>query len=339
MPAKNRIKVEIQPDYRKKGLIWYPTYYATFDGIYTLNNPEDITQKVRLHFDFPASGATYDAFAMHLDGQRLMVPVDTRTGINEIVELAPGAAAEFRIQYKTRGKGTWRYQMDKNIGRVQDFELSVKTGFKDIDYTEENSFSPMETIPQKDGMLVVWKASDLITNADIGIVVPEKLNPGPLTTRITYFAPVCLFFFFILIAAISIMYKIEIHPMHYLFVAGGFFAFHLLLSYMAGQIWIHAAFIISAITSVALVTGYLAKTFGREFPWKAALGGQLFFLVLFSYSFFIEGITGLTVTIGSIITLAALMWVTAHVNWDDVFKKVAKDNVKGETLQPPAYEM
>lgn len=339
MPVKNRIKVDIKPDYRKKGLIWYPTYHTAFDGTYTLQNPEDVMQKVRLHFDFPAPGATYDAFAMHLDGKRLVVPVDTRTGIDEIIELAPGAAAEFRIQYKTRGKGTWRYQMDENTGRVQDFELAVRTGFKNIDYTAENSFSPMEIQPQKDGMLVIWKASDLITNADIGIVVPEKLNPGPLTTRITYFAPVCLFFFFILIATISIMYKINIHPMHYLFVAAGFFAFHLLLSYMAGRIWIHTAFIISALTSVTLVSAYLAKTFGREFPWKVAMAGQLFFLVLFSYSFFIEGITGLTVTIGSVITLAILMWVTAHVNWDDVFKRTALPKEKSAAFQQPVSEM
>ena len=97
------------------------------------------------------------------------------------------------------------------------------------------------------GMTMTWDAEDLITRQDIGIVIPEKLNPGPLTARITFFAPVCLLFFFILVLTISILYKVNIHPVHCLFVAAGFFAFHLLLAYMAGLVNIHAAFIVSEV--------------------------------------------------------------------------------------------
>ena len=54
---------------------------------------------------------------------------------------------------------------------------------------------------------------------------------------------------------------------------------------------------------------------------RAAIGGQLFFLVLFSYTFFIDGMTGLTVAIGSVITLAVLMRVTAHTDWEGLFQR------------------
>ncbi len=47
---------------------------------------------------------------------------------------------------------------------------------------------------------------------------------------------------------------------------------------------------------------------------------RLFFLVLFSYSFFFKGITGLTVAVGSVVTLAVLMKVTAGIDWNEVFK-------------------
>jgi inner membrane protein involved in colicin E2 resistance len=164
----------------------------------------------------------------------------------------------------------------------------------------------------------------LITKEDIGVIIPEKLHPGPLTSRITFFAPVCLIFFFILVGTINILYQVNIHPMHYLFVAAGFFAFHLLLAYMAGIVNIHVAFIISAVVSVVMVTSYLSAALRGQFPWKVAVGGQLFFLVLFSYSFFLKGITGLVVAIGSVVTLAVLMRVTAHVDWDDVFSRIEK---------------
>lgn len=175
-----------------------------------------------------------------------------------------------------------------------------------------------------DGMILTWRATDLITKEGVGVIIPEKLNPGPLTSRITFFAPVCLVFFFVLVATISILYKVNIHPMHYLFVVAGFFAFHLLLAYMVGIVNIHIAFAISAVVSVVLVTSYLAAALRGGLPWKVAAAGQLFFLVLFSYSFFLEGITGLTVAICSVVTLAILMKVTAHLDWDEVFARPSK---------------
>ena len=68
----------------------------------------------------------------------------------------------------------------------------------------------------------------------------------------------------------------------------------------------------------------LSIALGKKFPWKIAIAGRLFFWGLFSYSFFIRGITGLTVAIGSVVTLAILMRVTASVDWNNVFVKPVK---------------
>lgn len=324
IPSRNEIDVELKTDYRKKGLIWYPTYNCSFDGRYTIENTEDVTQKVRLHFNFPAPGETYDNFSFTIDGKPLTVPVNTTEGIGEIIELPSGESRHVQITYRTRGITNWRYRMDPNVGRVKNLQLTVTTNFEDIDYTE-GSLSPMSAEKKGEGMLVTWSAIDLITNDDIGVIIPEKLNPGPLTSRITFFAPVCLIFFFILVATINILYSVNIHPMHYLFVAAGFFAFHLLLAYMVDIINIHISFIISAIVSVVLVTGYLSAALGGRFPRRFAIAGQLFFLVLFSYSFFLKGTTGLTVATGSVVTLAILMKLTANTDWNKVFAKKEKN--------------
>ena len=77
----------------------------------------------------------------------------------------------------------------------------------------------------------------------------------------------------------------------------------------------------STLISVGVVTFYLRAALGERFPWKTAAIGQLFFLVLFSYSFFVKGMTGLTVASGSVITLAAIMAVTAKLNWTEVFSR------------------
>lgn len=337
MPVQNDVNVQLDSDYRKKGLLWYSTYNCDFESIHTITNTDGVTQKVRLHFNFPAQNATYDDFAMFINNQPSTAPINTVHGISELIELPPGKEAVFKIRYKTRGINQWRYQLDKNLGRVRNLNVTVQTDFKDVDFTTD-SLSPMVKKELEKGMALTWKAGDLITGNDIGVIIPDKINPGPLTTRITFFAPVCLIFFFVLITAISIMFRINIHPMHYLFVAAGFFAFHLLLSYFAGHINIHLAFIISSVASVGLVTFYLSAALGKSFPWKTALAGQLFFLVLFSYTFFIKGITGLTVAIGSVVTLGVLMKITAGVDWDEVFKKNTtqkKDRVSGPGAEPP----
>jgi len=53
----------------------------------------------------------------------------------------------------------------------------------------------------------------------------------------------------------------------------------------------------------------------------AAAGAQLAYMVLFSYSFFIDGYSGLTITVGSILTLAFLMIATAKVDWSQRFSR------------------
>lgn len=318
MPVANDVDVELRADYRKKGLLWYPTYTCNFDGAFTVQNPDPVTQKVRAHFEFPNDAGTYDAFAVYLKGEQLLSPVDATLGVNELVELAPNESAVFRVTYLTRGIGHWLYQPAPLTGRVRALNLDITTDFEDIDFPE-GCLSPMTMEPSDGGVHLSWQASDLITQQNMGVLVPEKINPGPLTSRITFFAPVCLLFFFVLTTAISILYRIDIHPMHYLFVAAGFFAFHLLMTYLAGLVNIHIAFTVAALVSVALVTSYLSAALRGKLPWKIAAVGQIFYLVLFSYSFFLEGYTGLTVAIGSVVTLAILMKLTAHTDWNTVF--------------------
>jgi hypothetical protein len=333
LPDSSQVKVRLTPDHRRKGLIWYPTYNCEFEAIYTLGSDAPIEQRVRLHFDFPARQATYDGFALQVDGQAVDAPVDTATGIDHIVALPAGQTRTVRVHYRTRGNATWRYRFDPAPGHVKNLRMDVLTGFRDVDYPP-GCLSPMLAEDTATGMRLVWEAADLISRADIGVVIPEKLNPGPLSTRITFFAPVGLLFFFVLMAAINVVYRLPIHPMHYLFVAAGFFAFHLLLAYLVGLIHIHLALPLAALVAVALVTGYLRAALKGRFPWRIAVAGQLFFLVLFSYSFFVEGYTGLTIALGAVATLAVLMKVTAAVDWDDVFRQARR--AKSSTAAPSA---
>ena len=69
-----------------------------------------------------------------------------------------------------------------------------------------------------------------------------------------------------------------------------------------------------------LVCGYIYAFAGRTLSlW--AVGAQFAYMVLFSYSFFIDGYSGLTIAIGSVLTLAFLMITTAKIDWSKRFAR------------------
>lgn len=322
-PSRNRIEVDIDLEQRRKGLLWYPTYTVDFHGRYEVVNDANIAQDIRLFFALPSERATYENVALVI-GERTE-RLDTLVGYRfyRIIPLAPGEREIVEVSYRTRGLQSWTYLLNAQQGLVNGLDLAVKTNFTEVDFIE-GSLSPMQMEPLGDGLDIRWQADELITRQNVGISLPQKLNPGPLAARMSFFAPVCLLFFFVLITSICIARQIDIHPMHYLFVNAGFFAFNLLFAYTIDLINVHLAFALSAIVSVALVVSYLARALGETFPWKIAALGQFVYLVLFSYSFFLKGMTGLTVTIASIATLAILMRLTASTDWAEVFVRRPK---------------
>ncbi|MBN1807645.1 MAG: inner membrane CreD family protein [Planctomycetes bacterium] len=318
LPAANAIDVNLSLEHRRKGLIWYATYVCDFRGEYTVTNSDPVARKVQFAYRFPSSRATYDRFTVLVDGRKLDIPINAHDGIRETLEIEPGGTRKVAIAYRTFGLDEWRYRVDRSAGRILGLRMRVKTDFADYDFPE-GTLSPMEKKAEKGGAELTWEAEDLLTQKDIGVKMPQKLNPGPLATRMSFFAPVCLVFFFVLVTAICIVRKVKIHPVHYLFVAAGFFGFHLLFAYLLDHVNVHAAFAVSAAISVTLVTLYLKAALKGRLPWTATFGGQAFYLVLFSYTFFMKGMTGLTIAVGSIATLAVMMKLTAGTDWDEVF--------------------
>jgi hypothetical protein len=49
--------------------------------------------------------------------------------------------------------------------------------------------------------------------------------------------------------------------------------------------------------------------------------------VLFSYAFFFEGYTGLTVTVGAVVTLFVLMQLTGRLDWGALFARRSLERV------------
>ena len=306
---QSRINVVLNLQQRQKGLLWFPTYRVDFHGSYVFRN-STTANNVTLKLALPVPEAIYDDLVMRADGQNL--PVSVAGGaISTTIQRPPGALIRLDVGYKSQGMETWHYAFGENVVQVRDFVLQMQTDFDAIDFPQ-GTISPTEKTKTSRGWLLTWKYTNLLTGYKIGMLFPQKLQPGPLAQRISFFAPVSLLFFFFLMFVITALRKIDLYPVHYFFLATSFFAFHLLLAYLVDHISIHAAFLICSAVSIFLVVSYLRIVVGSRFAWTEAALSQFVYLVLFSYAFFFKGFTGLAITIGSIITLFVVMQITAR---------------------------
>ena len=315
-------------DYRQKGLLWFSTYKVDFDAAYSFQNPTQREEDFVFQLPFPAQQAVYDNVQLALDDKPLPLTFSGSQAVAR-ARLAPGTKSVLRATYRSQGLDSWRYtfsrtsadnsnQATKDIAQARDFHLTVKTDFSGFDFPD-NSLSPSEKRQTADGWELAWNYQNLLSGFDIALKMPQKLQPGPLAGRISYFAPVSLFFFFFLVFILSTLRGNDLHPMNYFFLACAFFAFHLLLAYLADHISIHAAFVISSIVSILLVITYLRLVIDLRFAVVDAGLTQLIYLVLFSYAFFFEGFTGLAVTIGAVLTLFVVMQMTGRIRWQEKF--------------------
>lgn len=323
------IDVALDLEHRQKGLLWYSTYKVNFAGNYGFRNPSDKDESVLFKLNFPTANAIYDDLVFTVDGTPLTVKNEKNAASGSFT-IGAGVVARLAVGYRSQGLNEWRYSFgSKDVAQVRDFNLKMKTNFKDIDFPD-NTLSPSEKHESGSGWDLVWSYKNLVSGYQIAMVMPEKLQPGPLAGKISFFAPVSLFFFFFIMLIITTMRGIELHPMNYFFLAAAFFSFHLLLAYLVDHVSIHAAFAISAAVSIFLVVSYLRLVVGLHFASREAALAQFVYLIMFSYAFFLKGFTGLAITIGSVATLFVAMQVTGRIRWADKFSLKPAEEVTAE---------
>jgi len=318
--VESDIRVSLELDQRQKGLLWYSTYRVRFTAGYRFENIRDKGGELTLSFAFPAANGLYDDFKFEVDGKP--VPF-TRQDSNILIARVRSEANtrhHLAVNYYSHGLDRFVYRFGDGISEVRNFQLVATTDFSGYDHPGDTLSPNMPKERAGDGWQLTWSYKDLIAGNGIGIEMPRKINPGPMAARISFFAPVSLGFFFFLIFVISMLRGVEIHPMNYFFLAAAFFAFHLLLAYLVDHVSIHAAFIICSAVSIFLVTSYIRLVVCNRFAYIETGLSQFVYLIGFSYAFFFDGFTGLTVTIGSIITLFVVMQMTAKIDWSERFR-------------------
>jgi inner membrane protein involved in colicin E2 resistance len=321
----SNVHVKLALEQQRKGLMWFPTYGVDFNAQYIFLNDNTGAHDVTVHFPLRSAedgrgtgsgkNGSFDGFAI-VDSHG--APVEFQISGDDAVfsqHFEPGERRAYGISYRTRGTTSFRYLMAQGSGRVHDLTVSVDTNFNGVNFPID-TLSPTSRALTPDGFHGQWHFASLVSTSAIGIELPQLLNPGPLATKVTLFAPVSLLFFFFVVAVLSQVRGHELHPMHYFLFSCAFFAFHLLFAYMVDRWSILTSFATASAVSVFLVVSYARLFVGWKFALREMGVAQVLYLVLFSYTFFWEGFTGLAITIGAIATLFFVMQVTGRTDWN-----------------------
>lgn len=278
------IAVRLALTHRQKGLLWFPTYEVDFAAKYTFANEADEDATLTLEFPLQPGEVVYDGFQV-TDGAGQPVDVSIEGGAARWqADFAPGERRDFGVKYRSRGTSQWQYALTAGTGKVERFRLALDTDFEDIDFLP-GSLSPSQKSAEGGGYHGEWVFDSLIASSAIGVELPQKVNPGPLASRITFFAPVGLLFFFFVVAIFAAAQKREIHPLNYLFFGCAFFAYHLLFSYLVDHLSIAPSLAIASAVSVLLVVTYARLFVGWKFALREMGIAQALYLVLFSVTF------------------------------------------------------
>lgn len=315
--SRAAIDVQLDLDQRLKGLTWYSLYDVGFNGHWTYVHEGTAPSRLAIAFDLPDPSGVYDSFRFAVNGQPVdSNPVDGHFGT--VIDVYEGDSVDVELSYKSRGLDGWSYAPSTS-GNVKGLDLSMRTNFDAVDFPDA-TLSPSTMVASGGGRTLTWSFDNILTTQRIGVTMPQRLQPGQLAAELSFTAPISLLFFFLVVAVLAKLEKLDIHPINYLFVSASFFAFHLLFAYLVDHVTPWIAFAIASATSVAMVTSYFRLVVSGRFAVVKAGIAQLVYLVGFGLAHFANGFTGLTITVLSIGTVFYLMLLTGRIKWSEVLQ-------------------
>lgn len=329
--AGSTLRAGFDLEHRRKGLLWHPTYTVGFDGRYRVHNPGEAAGTFEFTLPLPRGASVFRDVRLRVDGNAVPDVEASGGRILHRLDLDAGETADVHVGYVSQGVETWRYALGaapdtgnegaSSVRTARDVSLTVETDFADVDFPGGTLSPTAKARRDGGGWTLTWDYGTLVSSAGMGLAMPQKLNPGPWVSRVTFFAPVSLFLFFFAVFVLSVLRGVRLHPMHYFFLGAACFAFHLLLAYLVDHMETVPAMVVASAVSVGLVVSYVRLVAGLRFALLEVGSAQVVYLVGFAATFFLNGATGLAVTLLSVATLFVTMQASGRLDWDAVFAR------------------
>ena len=291
--VSTRARVSLALEHRQKGLLWFPTYAADFEGRYVVLNDTAANRSVTVSFPLPARGADL----RRLRGPGREGPAHPRRGRRWLGAL-DGRARPARRAMHSRSATARAGPPPGPTGPAAAGQLG-DPGLLARDPEQRarhrllpGSISPSSAGADGHGWRGTWEFRSLVGSAPISLELPQKTNPGPLAARITFFAPVALLFYFFVVGLLAEGRGHRLHPLSWFLIGCAFFADHLLFAYLADHVPLWVALALSSAVSILLAVTYAQWLVGWRFALREMGLAQLVYLVGFSLTFLLRASPG-----------------------------------------------
>lgn len=317
--------LDLEVDYRKKGLVYYTGYNADFKGTYVVKNPEN--EKIYLSFIFPypakqGQGMLQD-LKMSINGKEDIEDTEYQPNLALWTGMLDASESlEISVRYRARGLNQFLYGFERGE-QVNQFKMSINViGATDLDYPEFAMPATEPPVITPEGKLLTWKTDRLMTQLNIGVILPDKINIRNQTVKMLMRAP--FFFLLFLISAIAIL-KLSEHPFHFLQIAiisVAYFLFYPLFSYISEYMNVIFSFLAAFSIIGLLIFNYSRILYNMTIA--AALSvAYTFYLGITSVAALLPTYTGLILIIEGVVLLAIVMQVLSGFKNVNLFKILA----------------
>lgn len=308
--AASEIAVDLRVDYRKKGLVYYTGYNADFSGKYTIRNPEP--DKIYLSFIFPypmqqGEGMLRDVILLvneqeDAENTEYQPNLALWTGV-----LEPEASLEMTVRYTGRGLNHFIYGFEPGT-QIQNFTMQINVlGTGETDYPV-STMSPTNTEPHAEGTLLTWKLDRTLTQFNIGVLLPDKLNIARQIAVMSQRAP---FFYLLFLGSICLLLRLTAQELHFIKIAiisAAYFLFYPLFAYLSVYLDVVPSFAISFGILGFLIFNYARIVYTLPLAVAVVLA-YTFYLGVTSLAALLPTYTGLILVIEGVVILAILMQV------------------------------
>jgi len=308
------VSVTLKMDYRKKGLVYYTGYNAKFIGKYTIKNPED--EKIYLSFIFPYPTQQGEGV---LQNVKLLVNGKEDTKDTEYQPnlslwtglLDPLDTLEMTVEYDGRGLNQFSYGFEPGK-QINNFNMKLDVqGAKALDYAESTmppTQSPTET---PEGKVLSWHLDKALTQLNIGVILPDKLNIEKQLYLMTYRAPAFFILFLISLIFIMRLFGKSLNFLQIAITSIAYFLFYPLFAYLLIYLGVIYSFLISFAIIGLMIFNYIRILHSFKMALTVAIA-YIFYLGITSLAALLPTYTGLILTVEGVILMGIIMQVLSQ---------------------------
>lgn len=317
------VVVNLQMDYRKKGLVYYTGYNALFTGNYTIKNTDN--EKIYLSFIFPypmreGQGILQDIKLLinneeDRNGTEYQQNLILWTGLIE-----PSEAKEMTVMYKARGLNNYIYGFEPGK-LINKFKMKIDvSGASEVDYPV-STMTPTQIQKTPDGITLIWERNSSQSQLNIGIMLPDRINIARQCEVMVKRAPFFYLLFFLSLWALMRLSGFSPNLIQFLIISIAYFLFYPLFAYLSMYMPVAPSFGLSFGVIGLLIWNYV-RIINKLRIANAIFIAYTFYLGITSLAALLPAYTGLILVIEGVVLIGVIMQVLSRhkdIKLNDLF--------------------